>query len=78
MFVCKTVHQYSKGEISNEDMAKLKEIAEDYRTVKNYVYSRYSGVGSLEKLYPGYTVQNEMTGSGLRGTLKMPDRKSVV
>ena len=72
MFVCKTVHQYSKGEISDEDMAKLQAIAEDYRTVKNYVYSRYSGVGSLEKLYPGYTVQNEMTGSGLRGTLKMP------
>ena len=39
MFVCKTVHQYSKGEISDEDMAKLKEIAEDYRTVKNYVYA---------------------------------------
>ena len=72
MFVCKTVHQYSKGEISGEDMAKLQEIAEDYRAVKNYVYSRYSGVGSLGKLYPGYTVQNEMTESGLRGTLKMP------
>lgn len=72
MFVCKTVHQFSKGTLSDEDMRKLKEIAENYRTVKNYVYSRYGGVGSLGKLYPGYTVQNEMTGSGLRGMLGMP------
>lgn len=72
MFVCKTVHQYSKGAISDENIRKLKEIAEDYRTVKNYVYGRYGGVGSLGKLYPGYTVQNEMTESGLRGRLNMP------
>lgn len=55
-----------------EDMKKLQEIAEDYRKVKNYVYARYGGIGSLSKLYPGYTVQNEMTGSGLRAELSMP------
>ena len=70
--VCRTVRQYNKDAIPAEDMKKLLEIAEDYNKVKKYVYQRFGGIGSLWKLYPGYTVQNEMTGSGLRGTLKMP------
>lgn len=70
--MCKTVHQYSKGVIPERDMEKLREIAEDYRKVKNYVYARYGSIGSLSKLYPGYTVQNEMTASGLRSDLEMP------
>lgn len=53
-------------------MDRLLEIAEDYRRVKNYVYERYGGIGSLSKLYPGYEIQNEMTGSGLRAELGMP------
>ena len=70
--MCKTVRQYSKGVIPERDMEKLREIAEDYRKVKNYVYARYGSIGSLSKLYPGYTVQNEMTASGLRSDLEMP------
>lgn len=70
--LCRTLHQYNKEPIPDEDMKKLQEIAEDYRSVKNYVYTRYGGVGSLSKLYPGYTIQNEMTASGLRAQLKMP------
>lgn len=70
--ICKTVCQYNKDPISAEDMEKLLEIAEDYRSVKNYVYSRYGGRGGLAKIYPGYTVQNEMTKSGLRASLAMP------
>ena len=70
--MCKTVHQYSKGVIPERNMEKLREIAEDYRKVKNYVYARYGSIGSLSKLYPGYTVQNEMTASGLRSDLEMP------
>jgi len=53
-------------------MRKLLEIAEDYGKVKNYVYQRYGGIKSLSKLYPGYTVQNEMTQSGLRAELGLP------
>lgn len=53
-------------------MQKLLEIAEDYREVKNYVYARYGGIASLSKIYPGYTVQNEMTVNGLRERLNMP------
>ncbi len=70
--MCKTVRQYSKGVIPERDMEKLREIAEDYRKVKNYVYARYGSIGSLSKLYPGYTVQNEMTASGLRSDMEMP------
>ncbi len=70
--ICKTIHQYNKEPIPKADMQKLLEIAEDYKKVKNYVYNRYGGVGSLSKIYPGYTVQNEMTKSGLRAELDMP------
>lgn len=70
--ICKTVHQYNKNPVSEEDMGKLLEIAEDYRKVKNYVYARFGGIGGLGKLYPGYTVQNEMTGSGYRERLGLP------
>ena len=70
--ICKTVHQYSNGPVSEGDMKKLLEIAEDYRKVKNYVYARFGGIGSLSKLYPGYTVQNEMTDSGFREKLGLP------
>lgn len=70
--ICKTIHQYNQRPVSEEDMEKLLEIAADYRQVKNYVYERYGGIKSLSKLYPGYTVQNEMTESGLRGQLGMP------
>jgi len=70
--ICKTVHQYNKTRIPKEEMAKLQEIAEDYRKVKNYVYRHYGGISGLSKIYPGYTVQNEMTASGLREELGLP------
>ncbi len=70
--ICKTVHQYSKRPVAPEDMQKFQEIADDYCFVKNYVYQRYGGINSLVKIYPGYTVQNEMTKSELRARLGLP------
>lgn len=70
--ICKTVRQYSQKQLSSEDMEKLMWIAESYRQVKNEVYTRYGGIGGLTKLYPGYTVQNEMTKTGLRQKIDMP------
>ena len=70
--ICKTIHQYNKEPISTNDMEKLKEIAEDCKEVKNYVYTRFGGIKGLTKIYPGYTVQNEMTSSGLRNELGLP------
>lgn len=70
--LCRIVRQYNQSSVPREDMRKLQEIGEDYAKVKNYVYQRYSGIRSLGKIYPGYTVQNEMTRSGLREGLGMP------
>lgn len=70
--ICKTICQYNRVPLSAEDMKRLQEVAEDYCRVKNYVYARYSGKGSLSKLYPGYTIQNEMTKSGLRSEIGIP------
>lgn len=70
--LCRTVRQYSSTPISGEDMKKLLEIAKDYAKVKNYVYARFGGVGGLGGIYPGYTVQNEMTASGLRTVWGLP------
>lgn len=68
----KTIYQYNQISISASDMKKLQEIAEDCREVRNYVYARYGGIQSLPKIYPGYTVQNEMTRCGLREKLGLP------
>ncbi|MBO5032030.1 MAG: transposase [Lachnospiraceae bacterium] len=70
--ICKTIHQYNKEPISSQDMEKLQEIADDYNKVKNYVFSRFGGIKSLPKLYPGYTIQNEMIASGYRDELALP------
>ncbi|MCI8536573.1 MAG: transposase [Hungatella sp.] len=70
--LCKIVHQYNKYPIPRDDMEKLLEIADDYSRVKNYVYEHYGGISSLCKIYPGYTIQNEMTQTGLRGQLGLP------
>lgn len=70
--IFKTVYQYNKEPVSKLDMEKLLEIAKDYNSVKNYVYCKYSGINGLAKIYPGYTVQNEMTRSGLREKLGLP------
>ena len=70
--IFKTAYQYNKEPIPETDMGKLLEIAADYNAVKNYVYRRYSNIKGLAKIYPGYTVQNEMTRSGLRERLGLP------
>ena len=70
--ICKTIHQYNKEPISSQNMEKLQEIADDYNKVKNYVFSRFGGIKSLPKLYPGYTIQNEMIASGCRDELALP------
>ncbi len=68
----KTVYQYNKNPVSAKDMERLRDIAEDCKKVRNYVYDHYGGIGGLTKIYPGYTVQNEMTKSGLRERLGLP------
>ena len=70
--LCKTVHQYNKKPVVKQDMDSLIEIAKDYQTVKNYIFQRYGGIKSLEKIYPGFTVQKELTDSSFRKELGLP------
>lgn len=70
--ICKAIHQYSNGKVSGEDMERLLDIAQSCMIVSNYVFQKYGGIKSLDKIYPGYTVQNEMTASGLREKLNLP------
>lgn len=68
----RTIHQYNSKPVAKEDMEKLIAVSKDYGAVKQYVYDHYNGIKSLAKLYPGYTVQNEMTACGLRKRLGLP------
>lgn len=67
----KTVRQYSE-KLPGEVMEMLREIASDYGKVKQYVYQRYSGIRSMDKLTPVYTILNEMRYCGLRKQLDLP------
>ena len=70
--ICKIVCQYNQKPVPKGDMDKLLDIAQDYSRVKEYVCQRYGSVKSLSKIYPGYTVQNEMNRSGFREELGLP------
>ena len=69
--VTKTVVQYSKP-LSQEITNFLHSIAKDCIKVKNAVYERYSGIGSVNKLASVYTIMNEMRYCGLRTQLDLP------
>ncbi|MBQ7478830.1 MAG: hypothetical protein IJT01_08010, partial [Selenomonadaceae bacterium] len=67
----KSVRQYSR-KLPADTMDFLRWLAGVYAKVKKTTYERYSGIGSLGKLTPGYTVLNEMRASGMRQELGMP------
>lgn len=69
--ITKTIWQYSEP-LPQETMDFLRGIAADYSKVKNYVYGKYAGIKSLDKLTPVYTVLNEMRYCGLREQLNLP------
>ena len=69
--ITKTIWQYSEP-LPQETMDFLRGIAADYSKVKNYVYGKYAGIKSLDKLTPVYTILNEMRYCGLREQLNLP------
>lgn len=72
--VVKTVKQYNKYPIPSEEMAVLQEIAEKYRKVKNYVYSRYGSSKYISELSPGYRLSREMNESDIRQQIGIPSK----
>ncbi len=69
--ITKTVWQYSKP-LPEETMEFLKGIAVDYSKVKNYIYKRYGGIKSLNRLTPAFDIMSEVRRSGLRTQLELP------
>ena len=69
--ITKTVWQYSEP-LPEETMEFLKGIALDYSKVKNYIYKRYSGIRSLNRLTPAFDIMTEVRRSGLRTELQLP------
>lgn len=56
--IIKTVKQYSY-ELNKETLEQLQFIANQYKNVKNYVYSRYSGINSISLLGKDRQIRNE-------------------
>lgn len=69
--ITKTVWQYSET-LPKETMEFLRGIALDYSKIKKYVYNRYSGIGSLNRLTPAFDIMGEVRASGIRTQLKLP------
>lgn len=69
--ITKTVWQYSEP-LPEDTMAFLRGIAQDYSKIKKYVYNRYSGIGSLNRLTPAFDIMSEVRASGIRTQLKLP------
>ena len=70
--ICKSIHQYSKGKISIENMDILMEIGHGCMVTKNYIYQRYGGIRSLGKLSSGYVVDAEVKETGFREKIGLP------
>ena len=70
--ICKSIHQYSRGKISSENMDTLMEIGHGCMVTRNYIYQRYGGIKSLEKLYSGYAIDAEVKAAGFREQIGLP------
>ena len=70
--ICKSIHQYSKGKISSENMDVLMEIGHGCMVTRNYIYQRYGGIKSLGKLYSGYAIDAEVKATGFREQIGLP------
>ena len=69
--ITKTIWHYSKT-LTPDVMDFLRGIAVDYAKVRAYVYKRYSGIKSVNRLVPAYNILNEMRYCGLRSSLNLP------
>ncbi|GAA0082968.1 RNA-guided endonuclease TnpB family protein [Clostridium sp. CTA-6] len=71
--IIKTVKQYSY-ELDNNTLNELLFIANQYKNVKNYVYSRYSGINSIPLLKKYREIRNEWTKTKFYEQWKLPAR----
>jgi IS605 OrfB family transposase len=71
--IIKTVKQYSY-QLDDNTLNELKFIANQYKNVKNYVYSRYSGINSISLLGKDRKIRDEWTKSKFYEQWKLPAR----
>ncbi|AVQ39845.1 hypothetical protein C7M56_14600 [Clostridium botulinum] len=71
--IIKNVKQYSY-KLDTEMLDELKFIANQYKNVKNYVYSRYSGINSIPLLNKERQIRNEWVKSEFAKQWKLPAR----
>lgn len=71
--IIKTVKQYSY-ELDNETLNELLFISNGYKSVKNYVYSRYSGINSIPLLSKDRQIRDEWVKTKFYEQWKLPAR----
>ena len=71
--IIKNVKQYSY-KLDTQMLDELKFIANQYKNVKNYVYSRYSGINSIPLLNKERQIRNEWVKSEFAKQWKLPAR----
>lgn len=71
--VIKTVKQYSR-ELDEDTLRELQFIADQYKSVKNYVYSRYSGINSITLLRKEREIRDEWIRIKFYEQWKLPAR----
>ena len=71
--VIKTVKQYSY-DLDEKTLKELQFIANQYKNVKNYVYSRYSGINSIQMLGKDRKIRDEWIRSKFYEQWKLPAR----
>ncbi|WP_035292387.1 hypothetical protein [Clostridium sp. KNHs214] len=71
--IIKTVKQYSY-ELDDNIIKELSFIGSKYRNVKNYVYSRYSGINSIPLLKKDRQIRDEWVKTEFAQQWKLPAR----
>jgi len=71
--VIKNIKQYS-SQLNKETLDELQFIANQYKSVKNYVCSRYSGINSIPLLGRDRQIRNEWTRTKFAKQWKLPAR----
>ena len=71
--IIKTVKQYSH-ELDQETLKELKFIANQYKNVKNYVYSRFTGLNSIPLLGRERQIRDEWVKTKFAEQWKLPAR----
>lgn len=74
LMLTKTIKQYSFPfeKIKNFNFESLEKLGYEFRDIRNFFYSRFSGISYINKLNKKYTIRDEIIKENLKNILKMP------